>query len=181
MRDDVGKGYDCLKDVFWTCKKIWIKHFIEYAKFCGSRSIMGLVVLAPLCLCEYFMGPIFFLVGIVWVWNFSPGYLWVWNFFLWVFCRSFFFFLWLIAWFKVIQLLPLFRCLGYCMTLRFRLSFGTDKKDRWSNFVKKIIWEWIHPTQVRSHLNAGEISLRWDDFSPCKHFLLDCPTWTGWC
>ena len=34
-----------------------------------------------------------------------------------------------------------------------------------------IIWEWIHLTQVRSHLNIGEISLRWDDFSPCKQFF----------
>ena len=34
---------------------------------------------------------------------------------------------------------------------------------------KSFIWEWIHPTQVRSHLNTGEISLKWDDFSLSKH------------
>ena len=41
---------------------------------------------------------------------------------------------------------------------------------------KSFIWELIHPTQVRSHLNIDEISLRWDYFSPCKQFLPDCPT-----
>ena len=35
---------------------------------------------------------------------------------------------------------------------------------------KSFIWEWIHPTQVRSHLNAGEISLRCDDFSLVNTF-----------
>ena len=42
---------------------------------------------------------------------------------------------------------------------------------------KSFIWEWVHPTQVRSHLNVGEISLRWNDFSPCKQFWLGCSTW----
>ena len=32
------------------------------------------------------------------------------------------------------------------------------------------ISQWVHPTQLRPHLNAGEISLRWGDFSPCKVF-----------
>ena len=30
--------------------------------------------------------------------------------------------------------------------------------------------EWIHFTQVRSHLKADENSLRWDDFSLFKEF-----------
>ena len=143
-----------------------------YHGSCGFSTIVPLWVFhgSNIFSCGYFVGLKFFswiFVGL--------------KFFLVGIFPVNFFFLWLIAWFKVIQLLPLLRCLGYCMTLRFRLSFGTDKKDWWSNFVKKIIWEWIHPTQVRSHLNAGEISLKWDDFSPCKHFLLVCPTWTGWC
>ena len=41
---------------------------------------------------------------------------------------------------------------------------------------KSFLWEWIHPTQVRSHINAGEISIRWDDFYPCKQFLPGCLT-----
>ena len=41
---------------------------------------------------------------------------------------------------------------------------------------KSFIWELIHPTQVRSHLNVDEISLRLDDFSPRKQFLWGCPT-----
>ena len=36
---------------------------------------------------------------------------------------------------------------------------------------KSFLWEWIHHTKVRSHLNAGEIWLKLDDFSPCKQFL----------
>ena len=44
---------------------------------------------------------------------------------------------------------------------------------------RSFLWEWIHLTQVRSHLSAGEISLRWDDFSRCKQFLPGCPTQTG--
>ena len=44
---------------------------------------------------------------------------------------------------------------------------------------KSFIWEWIHPTQLRSHVNAVEISLSWDEFSPSKQFLPDCPTLTG--
>ena len=41
---------------------------------------------------------------------------------------------------------------------------------------KSFTWEWIHPTHVKSHLNAGEMLLRWYDFSPCKQFLMGCPT-----
>ena len=40
---------------------------------------------------------------------------------------------------------------------------------------KSFIWEWIHLTRVRSHFNASEISLRWDDFYPCKQLLSCCP------
>ena len=41
---------------------------------------------------------------------------------------------------------------------------------------KSFIREWIYLTQLRTHVNAGEISLRWDNFSPCKQCLLGCPT-----
>ena len=41
---------------------------------------------------------------------------------------------------------------------------------------KSFIRERTHPTQVRSHLTASEISLRWDNFSPCQQFLPGCPT-----
>ena len=40
---------------------------------------------------------------------------------------------------------------------------------------KSFIREQIHPTQVRSHLNADLISLLWPDFSPCKQILPGCP------
>lgn len=54
---------------------LFIHLFIhECAKFCGSRTIMGLVNLVPSCLRGskihsrgYFVGPKFFLVGILWV------------------------------------------------------------------------------------------------------------------
>ena len=36
----------------------------------------------------------------------------------------------------------------------------TSRQNGETDFVKaNHLWEWIHPTQVRSHLNAGEISL----------------------
>ena len=57
---------------------------------------------------------------------------------------------------------------GYLTWVRFQRN-GVFKN-------KSFIWEWTHPTQVGSHFNAGEISLRWDDFSPCKQFLPGCPT-----
>ena len=43
----------------------------------------------------------------------------------------------------------------------------------------KSLIEQIHPTQVRSQLTADEISLKWDDFSPCKQFPLSCFTQIG--
>ena len=49
------------------------------------------------------------------------------------------------------------------------ISHLSEIPAEWWNSLyksKSFIWEQIHLTQVRSHLNAGEISLRWDDFSP---------------
>ena len=41
---------------------------------------------------------------------------------------------------------------------------------------KSFIWELIYATQVRSHFNVDEISLRWDNIYSCKQFLPGCPS-----
>ena len=40
---------------------------------------------------------------------------------------------------------------------------------------KSFTWEWIHPTQLRPSLDAGEISLRWDDFLHVNSFCQVTP------
>ena len=51
-----------------------------------------------------------------------------------------------------------------------------EKSSHPGRWDKLFIREWIHPTKVRSHLIASEISPRWGDFFPCKQFLRDCLT-----
>lgn len=41
---------------------------------------------------------------------------------------------------------------------------------------KSFTWTWIHLTQGRAHLNADEIPLRLDGFSPCKQYFPGRPT-----
>ena len=79
---NISKGHFSGMSFIWKYSsklKISIHLFIhlfihECAKFCGSRTIMGLVNLVPSCLRGskihsrgYFVGPKFFLVGILWV------------------------------------------------------------------------------------------------------------------
>ena len=61
------------KSSFWC-------HSRECAKFRCSGAIVHVMGLVPLCLCGYFIGPKFFLVGIAWVSIFSCGIWWVPNF-----------------------------------------------------------------------------------------------------
>ena len=51
-----------------------------------------------------------------------------------------------------------------------------EKSSHPGRWDKLFIREWIHPTKVRSHLIASEVSRRWDDFFPCNQFLRDCLT-----
>ena len=48
-----------------------------------------------------------------------------------------------------------------------------EKSSHPGRWDKLFIREWIHPTKVRSHLIANEISPRWDDFFPCYIFFQD--------
>ena len=74
----------------WVCQISWIMCY---------RGSPGFSAIVQSCLRGYFVGPIFFLLGISWVQNFSRGYFvglkvflvgisWVWNFFSRVFRGS---------------------------------------------------------------------------------------------
>ena len=81
------------------------------------------------------------------------------------------------SWFRTSRLRSCLYEENYPTQVR-RLTWVRSQQNGVFRFVKTnhLYENWFISPKRRSHVNGDEISLRWDDFSPCKQFLPGCPT-----